>query len=264
MKEDKMKALIMDYLEGNLSPDQIKLVADQIAHNAKWNMEYEQLVKLHKAIDSSFEFQPDPSLRTGFEDMLQAEVARMDDPALSHKIGNVISLNSTKLWFGIAAGLTLLLIGTILGTLLNQDGNADELLGLRAEIEATSKLLLTSLNNESASSRIKAVNYSSQVSSFDSEIIEALEETMNNDKNANVRLAALQALAQFSNEPVVREILIASLSVQDQPVVQIALINLLVRIKESQAIEPLKEIIHDQKIIKTVRDEAQYGLLKLS
>ena len=137
-------------------------------------------------------------------------------------------------------------------------------MALKAEMEATRKLVLSTLNNESASSRIKAVNYTTELSTYDDGIVQALIETLNNDKNANVRLAAMQALAQFSDEQQVREALVASLKIQDKPVVQIALINLLVRIKEQNAIEPLRQIIRDEKIIKVVRDEANYGLLKLS
>ena len=92
----------------------------------------------------------------------------------------------------------------------------------------------------------------------------ALIETMNTDDNANVRLAAVDALSEFADEDKVRKALINGLATQDKAVVQIALINLMVRLKENRAIEPLKKIIEDDNSIEVVKDEAHFGVFKLS
>jgi HEAT repeat protein len=131
-------------------------------------------------------------------------------------------------------------------------------------MEATKNLVLSSLQNQSASSRIGAVKASYQMSTMDDEIVEALINTMNTDKNANVRLAAVDALSEFSDEEAVRKALIKSLTTQDKAVVQIALINLMVRLKEHRAIEPMKQIMQDENSIEVVKDEANYGVFKLS
>jgi len=77
-------------------------------------------------------------------------------------------------------------------------------------------------------------------------------------------MAALQALATLADEEKVRAALIHSLSVQDKPVVQIALINLMIELKENRAIKPLKKIIDSEEMIDAVKDEANYGIFKLS
>jgi HEAT repeat protein len=98
----------------------------------------------------------------------------------------------------------------------------------------------------------------------DDEIVKALVKTMNEDGNTNVRLAALDALSHFQNDPQVRRALVSALAKQKDPVVQIALIQLMVKLKEKGAVEDLKKIADDDKSIDAVKDEAYSGLLKLS
>ncbi len=73
----------------------------------------------------------------------------------------------------------------------------------------------------------------------------------------------MDALSKFVDNDAVRKALIQSLTTQDKPVVQIALINLMVQLKEEGAREKLEEIVNNEDIETTVRDEANYGLLRL-
>ncbi len=79
-----------------------------------------------------------------------------------------------------------------------------------------------------------------------------------------MRLAALDALGKFYQQAHVRKSLITSLSVQKDPVVQIALIRLLVQMKEKQIVNELEKITRDGQVMKAVKDEAHSGILKLS
>jgi HEAT repeat protein len=87
---------------------------------------------------------------------------------------------------------------------------------------------------------------------------------MNEDPNSNVRLAAMDALGKFSNEATVRTALIQSLSTQKDPIVQIALIQLLVKMKEKGVVKQLEQMTKDASTMKAVKDEAYSGILKLS
>lgn len=87
---------------------------------------------------------------------------------------------------------------------------------------------------------------------------------MMSDPNTNVRLAALDALGQFAHEPSIRKMLVRSLSSQDDPMVQIALIQLLVGLKEKAVITDLEKIIKSDDAMDAVKDEAYTGILKLS
>jgi hypothetical protein len=79
-----------------------------------------------------------------------------------------------------------------------------------------------------------------------------------------VRLTALEALSKFKNEPKVRQALIDAVSTQTDPVIQIALIQLMVEMKEKSIVKDLHRIIDDEQTMKAVKDEAHAGIFKLS
>ena len=121
------------------------------------------------------------------------------------------------------------------------------------------------LDNEySASQRIKGVAVAGKLSKPDDEIVKVLFQTLQNDPNTNVRLAALEALAKFHEDPAVRNGLVTGLSKQTDPMVQIRLIQLMVEMKEKQVIDDLQMMVDDAGTMKAVKDEAYSGILKLS
>ena len=260
-----MKELMIDYLEGNLSGELKSFVANHIEKDERWVKEFNELKEVMDAMENTTDLEPDSSLKTDFEAMLRIE---MSEEKLNQSIEKEVEVtktiywNSPKMWMQIAASVTILAVGVILG--INFTNDRAELVALQKEMDATKQLVISSLQNQSASSRLNAVNVSYQMNSMDDEIVEALISTMNTDDNANVRLAALEALTQFVDEEKVRKALIASLSTQDKPVVQIALINLMIQLKESRAIAPMKEILNSEEAIEVVKDEANYGVFKLS
>ena len=85
----------------------------------------------------------------------------------------------------------------------------------------------------------------------------SLFNTLNSDPNVNVRLAAVDALFAFSSRPGVRDALIASLSDQTSPMVQISLIDLLVQIQEKKSFEALRRLIQNQDVDQTVKQYAE-------
>jgi len=122
------------------------------------------------------------------------------------------------------------------------------------------------LNNQSsASQRLMGATVAyNDIAHADADIIKVLIRTMNDDENSNVRLAAIEALAKFNDQPHVRQALISALSTQKDPVVQIALIRLLVDMRAKGLKKELEQITTDDSLLPAVKDEAHAGLLKLS
>ena len=261
MEEDKMKDLMIDYLEGNLTGELKEFVAHHIKKEDRWKKEFEELKFLFGTMENSPEVTPEASLKRDFEEMLQKEISMQstEEPQESKQV-----FITPRFWMQVAASITILAVGVIFGINITQNNNERELAALKAEMEQTKQIVMTSLQNQSASSRLNAVNVSYTMPQYDQEIIEALLNTLNNDENANVRLAAMEALSQFEDNPKVREALIASLSIQDKPVVQIALINLMVKLNEKRAITPMKQMMDNDMTLQTVKDEANFGVYKLS
>jgi HEAT repeat protein len=107
------------------------------------------------------------------------------------------------------------------------------------------------------------VNWSYQLQQPGGEVLSALLGTLMHDSNVNVRLATVDALRQFGDQPVVRRGVVEAMTRQESPMVQIALINLAVDLREKESIETLRQLTEDQKVNETVRQRAQKGLTEL-
>lgn len=123
---------------------------------------------------------------------------------------------------------------------------------------------LPGLNNmQSAASRINAVASASRMKNRSNEVVDALVHTLNNDPNANVRLAALEGLTRFHKEEYVRRKLAASLNNQQDPLVQINMIDLLTSMRESSILPDLERIANDDNSNNSVKDVAWSGIQQL-
>lgn len=126
------------------------------------------------------------------------------------------------------------------------------------------EILFASLNNmESASTRIAAAMKAYDMKNADREIVDALLTTMNGDPNTNVRLAALEALAKFHREPYVKKQLTASLKKQNDPMVQVELIQVLTKMKQTSILSELEKLVKDANTNEAVKDRAYSSILTL-
>ncbi|HNP19246.1 MAG TPA: HEAT repeat domain-containing protein [Fulvivirga sp.] len=256
MEESKMIALISDYIEGHLSGKLKAFVEKQINEDEHWKTTYDKFSELSNMMATDVEIEAPASLKDDFQQFLNAEIENT-------KVRSIQPSTSYKRWYQVAAAVAILAVGFALGISINKS-NTDEIDQLKKEMAATKALVLNSLNDQSASSRIGAVNASYLIADMDNDIINAFVNTLNTDENINVRLAALEALRKYADDEKVRKALIASLSIQDKPAMQIVLIDLLVQLKDKRALAPLKKITEDEENIDAVRDEANYGIFKLS
>jgi HEAT repeats len=119
------------------------------------------------------------------------------------------------------------------------------------------------IGQSSAGERLKGVALVSHVRQPDDSVLTGLLDLVDNDPNVNVRLSAVDALYLFSAHPQIREGLTRSLGRQTAPVVQIAIIDLVVAIREKQAAEALKKLVDDQGVRPEVRQRARSGIEKL-
>lgn len=168
----------------------------------------------------------------------------------------------------IAAGTILVLIGFSAGLLLNQRGASDEdLAALQSEIrQMKSVLMYGSYQEATASERISAVNLSTRLPAskqLDEEITEILVYTMNNDQNVNVRLAAAEALFKFREEPKISKALAAALPRQTDPLMQITLIDMLVRMKEKSALTEMQKMLMNTETREIVKERLKESIAEL-
>lgn len=257
MEREKLESLIIDYIDGKLKESDRASLEQQLARDQEAFALYEQFRKVMKAMDDSRVLEPRARMKASFDRMLAEEM---------HHRPTGRQVFFTPAIYRAAAAILLVASGIGAGFWIsNQQKQHDELVAIRNEMEATKAMMQDMLSNEtSASQRIRGATVAMDLSKADDEVVNVLVRTMNDDPNSNVRLAALDALTKFQDEPTVRKALIASLTTQKDPIVQIALIQLLVRMKEKSVLKDLQHIVDDERNLKAVKDEAYSGILKLS
>ena len=142
-------------------------------------------------------------------------------------------------------------------------GRAD-LAGLQDEVHHMRQLVtLSLLEQQSASERLRGVDYSSRVDQSDTQVLAALLQAVNHDPNVNVRLAAVDALRKFARDPSVKGSLDQSLVKQESPLVQLALIDFLVDTRDKSAVPSLAALERSPTADKNVKEKALWGLSQL-
>lgn len=257
MEKEKLESLIIDYIDGKLNSVDKERIEQELMRNAQAYKLYEELKEVMHVMDRAARLDPSDKLKTGFHAMLAEE-------ALTVKKSKTVFFSPAV--YRVAATVALLVLGVSIAYWMNKyDRQQDEIARLQQEMRATKDLMLSMLGNEqSASKRIQGVNVAYNISKADDDIVNALVTAMNEDPNSNVRLAALEALGKFADEPAVRKALIASLPKQKDPIVQISLIQLMVVMKEKSVVKELQRIVDDAGTMKAVKDEAYSGIMKLS
>lgn len=268
METEKMRSLMIDHIDGILTGELRIYVENHINRNPDAKKEFDQLKELITAIDNNVDIEVPKSGKTDFLTMLEEQKNDTNKGKIpvqkKSKIGapRSRSISISKNFYRIAAAVTLLVIGYFGGMMLHT--NKKEMEALRMEMNETRELMMMSMMKESsASGRLKGVLASFEITDADDEILNVLIQTMNNDNNINVRIAAVEALGKFAANDRVRKALIESLGRQESPAVQLKLIALLVQLQEKRAVEPLQKIINNNEVIPAVKDEAQYGIFKL-
>lgn len=257
MNNENLESQLIDYIDGKLNDAERALIEQELTRNAGAYRLYEQLKEVMQLMDRSSQLEPSANLRSSFNDLLQQELSVT-------KKTKVVFFQ--PMLYKVAAAIAFLAVGVSLGFWISKyQRQQDELADIKKQVEESKMMMMSMLKDQqSASQRVLGATVAFRMEKPDEETVNVLIRVMNHDPNTNVRLAALEALGKFHQDPVVRKALIASLSTQKDPLVQITLIRLLVGMKEKSTIDELQRIITDEKVIKEVKDEAHAGLLRLS
>jgi hypothetical protein len=215
---------------------------------------------------------PSPMLRARFyqtmeaynEGREQAPAARSADTAWWTRLwparpGLQMGLAAACALMGVFAGRTLLPAGPA-----QRPAESAEMTRLQQEVRNMHEMVaLSLLQNQSAADRLRGVSYSYRVGGQDAEVVSALLQAVNHDQNVNVRLAAVDALKNFGQSAVVRKGLTQSLPKQDSPMVQVALIDALVDLRDAQAMGLFRDLAQKDDANQAVRQRAEWGMKQL-
>jgi len=213
--------------------------------------EFEQLRAPWQRMGAWQAEEPGPHVRVRFHDMLDA-----------YEQG-IRERKARWFWFwqaGLAAAC--LLVGFFGGrgfTMHNSDVSE-----LRKEVSGMRQLVtLSLLQQQSATERLRGVNWAYQTEPSDMEVLGALLRTVNTDPNVNVRLAAMDAIGNFSGSSVARRGLVQALPKQTSPLAQVALVEMLVDMKQTEAKPQIQALLASSDLDPTVRDRMEQAINKL-
>jgi uncharacterized protein (UPF0147 family) len=255
MEADKIRQLLYTYNSGDASAEDLKAIEALIEQGKIHLEDLEGLASLESQIVKLEVPQVPSSLDMKFHAML-----RQAKGAQGNSWKNFFSWQQFVPRFALAA--VTLLIGLAVGYLFNSPAQKEEqIVELRNEIgDLKEMMMLSLLEKESATDRLRAVSLTQDMSQASNKVTEALLQTLNNDENVNVRLAALDALRPYSKNDKVREALIRSISLQKSPLVQIALAELMVALQEKGAVKELKKILEDKEMPSDIRKKIQESI----
>jgi hypothetical protein len=179
---------------------------------------------------------------------------------------------SSPVWQA-AVALACLIIGILAGTNLPRQNK--EIAKLHEEIASTRAMVaLSLLQQQSATERLRGVDYTGRMKTMEPEVVSALIEAVAHDPSVNVRLAALDALSNAalsnaglskgSGSPGVLQSLTQSLPRQDSPMVQAALIDYLVEARDRKALGALRQLAAQPDLNPAVLERTHFALQQLS
>lgn len=256
MKNSKnIQEKLIDYIDNNLPQSEIELVENHLKSSEESAKEVAEMQQLFKAIASDNEEKPSKNLQLNFDKMLAEEKEKL---ATETKVVQLEPKEDWKQFLRIAASIALVVSAFFIGKY--QSNNNSELANKTTKQE---KQVLAMIKNQSASKRIQAIDLSEEIIQPDNTIIEALVSRLFNDENTNVRLASAEALSKFSSSETVRNALIKALETDTEPTVQIELIQILAKIQEKRALEPMQKLLEKEETPEFLKQQLQQNIASL-
>ena len=257
MSQEKINQLIIKYNNGQLAADEEVLLEQYIEQGLIDLDDLEDLRQINRGLDIVLDQHPEIKVHEQFKTMLREEVSNNKSTKVAE--GSFWDrLFGTSVGFRWAYSLGLVLLGLTIGWVVNSSNStsSDEIAELSDKLgEMREMMVLSMLEKESTSERIKAVNLTRDMSDINEKITSALLQTLNQDKNVNVRLTTLEALAPYADHPQVRMGLIQAIQHQEHPIVQMALAEMMVSLQEKRSVNALKGLLDKEELPEEAKEK---------
>ncbi len=258
MEKERINELVSRFNAGHASEDDVRQIEALIESGEIELHELNDLGRLEERVHNMATPTPSSDLDARFYQML----------ALQKSAKRSFSWRRLFTWPQLAPHLAIasvtLLIGLFGGYLLRPVVNGADKEQMQVLSQQVSDLkemmMLSMLERESATDRLKAVSLSQDIQEASSKVTAALIQTLNNDENINVRLAALDALRAYSRDSNVRQELIRSISRQESPLVQVALAELMVQLQAKSSVTELEKIVESDRTPEEVKKKIKQSI----
>lgn len=277
MNCSRVTELFIDYQDGSLPPDEAAQMRAHLASCPTCQREWSALQEITRKLDQLPQPQPSARLRENFYAMLETHQRDLDAPspfALAKsridRFFEAILPAQPALQFAFA--LALLAAGIFAGArwlqkpavVVPDAKSQQELADLREQVNGMGRLVTYSLlQQKSTSDRLSSILATLDLKSPDRKVLTDLVGALAFDPSVNVRLSAVEALAPHADEELVRAGLLAALPRENAPLVQMAMIELLANVRESEAAPLFDRLMRDESADQNVRDAAKRALATL-
>lgn len=270
MIDERYIDLVTAYIEGTITPKQHSRLNDLINGGVIDILEIKELETIYQNMGSLPEPKPGEGMSRGFYQMLEHEKQKQNRADYSRSSENIqrrFTYLLSMVWPKQAAfALGIFIAGMVIGnwTTPFQDYR-QQLDRLSGEVSQMREVMMLSLlDNDSVTERLKAVNVSMEMQPADNKVADALLKTLQSDPNVNVRLAAIEALLHHASQPRVREGLVNAISMQKSPVIQAALADAMLMLQEKRSVEKFKKLLDQNDLDRGLRQKLQNTVTALS
>ena len=263
MTQEQARILVSKYNTGQLPKTEEALLEQYIEQGWIQLEELEDIQQLNIQIDTLFNQYLSGTMRNEFNQMLEAEkIKQAQQPAYLWKQW-FQSLMIRLTTIPLAYSLILVLLGLGAGYWIQstKTGSQKEIATLSGELkEMREVMMLALLEKKSTGDRLKAVNLTQDMDNASDKVTQALLQTLNQDENVNVRLAALEALYDYASYPSVREGLVKSIQYQESPLVQLSLAEVMANLQEKRSVKAFKELFEQGNVPLPVKEKIQESI----
>lgn len=260
MNKENFETRSIDYMSGAMSEDEKRDFMKFLDENPEYTDQFDELASTWKMINVLDTPEPSSKMDEAFFEMLSGEVEKTNKKnAWETLMEGLMMVFKPQLAYGIL----LLGIGLGVGYYMNSSDNTNSTQNIVSNQETEDvrqKLVLTLLEQPSANQRLQGVSEANKFEDVDEMVIKALLQTLNNDSNVNVRLAAIESLTNYVDKPLVRQGLVKSIPNQESPILQITLANLMVALQEKASIEPFKQLLKEKQLDTTVQKKIENSI----
>lgn len=264
MKNTAIEEKLFAFMNGQLSEEEQKEVKQYLMEQGQDLSEFHEMAEVWEKMGALEAPSPSDKMRDQFYHNLAhfQEDERLKSMGLLSKLKQVWESWFEQAWAKqMAVGLAFLFLGIVVGYQMRGNSSLDRLESMAVEMQDMRKVMMLSMmEQQSASKRIKAVNMVHSIDDVDEKIINTLFKSLNEDGSIHVRLVAAEALQEFTNRSAVRQRLIESMATQTSPIVQLTLVDVLLTLPETEASKTLKQLIKDEMVNEEVRRKAAKGL----
>ena len=200
--------------------------------------------QLWQALGDLPQAEPSENLHQRFYEQLE----KADSTGFGTRIRSWLGLSNNTGWATAAA---CLLIGFAIAQLSieSQSAQPDRLAALEQNMALlTRELVLDRLQDDAPGTRLLGIHNASDLVQNDPEITQALLVRATEDRSPSVRSAAIDALGPQLNSATVGDELMSLLENAESPIVQLALVDLVLRNGNQQQLGQLLELSNDERL----------------